>query len=367
MRLIITIDTEGDNQWDPSLPDSVENVRFIPRFQDLCERYQFPPTYLCTHDVAAAEHFDEVLLPLSKTGRAEIGAHLHPWTSPPVSGWDKRGTTPAYPSELPPGLFARKLECLTALLSAKLGNPPRSYRAGRWGLSAAHIPMLLQLGYIVDCSVTPLMSWVDPGARERGQDFSEAPAQPYFVAWGDPARRGASRLLEVPVTILYVNGLMRRSAFFRAAYHRYRKTLPARLLNRAFTVAPQWFRPFADMTVERLRAVYHAATRLELPAIEMMFHSSELMPGGSPHNPTKDGVERLYERLDRLFAYLSAEGVQGITLSAFADLVEGGSVMLTGPAELELSDEDLTWTPGGSNRQDLGEARLRSPHVERRP
>ena len=58
MRLIITIDTEGDNQWDPSLPHSVENVRFIPRFQDLCERYRFPPTYLCTHDVATAEHFD---------------------------------------------------------------------------------------------------------------------------------------------------------------------------------------------------------------------------------------------------------------------------------------------------------------------
>jgi hypothetical protein len=352
MKLIITIDTEGDNQWDRSLPRSIENVRFIPRFQDLCERYGFAPTYLCTYDVAAAQHFDEVLLPLSKTARAEIGAHLHPWTSPPFSPWDKRGTTPAYPSELPPGLFARKLECLTELLAVKLGHSPTSYRAGRWGLSAAHIPVLLRLGYIVDCSVTPLMTWVDPGARERGQDFSAAPAQPYFIAWGDPARRGTSRLLEVPVTILYVNGMMRRSRVLRAAYGRYRKTPFARLLNRVFTVAPQWFRPFPDMTVDRLRAVHHAASHLALPAIEMMFHSSELMPGGSPHNPTKDAVEYLYERLDTLLAYLSAEGVQGTTLSGFAKLVENGSVTIAAPTDLELSDEDLTWTPRGGRHHD---------------
>lgn len=366
MKIIITIDTEGDNQWDPSLPRSTENVRFIPRFQDLCERYGFPPTYLCTYEVTAAEHFDEVLLPLSKTGRAEIGAHLHPWTSPPFSGWDKRGTTPAYPSELPPGLFARKLECLTELLRTRLGRSPQSYRAGRWGLSAAHIPVLLQLGYIVDCSVTPLMNWGDAGARERGQNFSEAPVEPYYLAWGDPARRGTSRLLEVPVTILYVNGVMRGSPFLRAAHRRFRKTLPARLLNRVFTIAPQWFRPFPDMTVDRLCAVYRTAAHLGLPAIEMMFHSSELMPGGSPHNPTKESVERLYERLDRLFAYLSAEGVQGTTLSAFAERVESGSAILTPPADVEVSDEDLTWAPRGANHHECGEALVQSQGIGRR-
>ena len=242
-------------------------------------------------------------------------------------------------------MFAKKLECLTAVLASKLGSPPRSYRAGRWGLSAAHIPILLQSGYIVDCSVTPLLSWTDPGARERGQDFSEAPVKPYFMAWGDPAREGASGLLEVPVTILCTNGLMRRSPLFRAAYRRYRKTRPARLLNRMFQIAPRWFRPFSDMSVARLKAVYETARLLELPAVEMMFHSSELMPNGSPHNPTVESVDRLYERLDELFAYLKEQRVEGITLSAFAEPLRRQRAASAGADALSLSADELTWAP----------------------
>jgi hypothetical protein len=343
MKLIITIDTEGDNQWDPALPRSTDNIRFIPRFQDLCERYDFPPTYLCTYDVAAVPAFDEILLPLHENTRAEIGAHLHPWTSPPFSRWDRSETVAAYPSELPAGVFARKLESLTTLLASKLGAPPRSYRAGRWGLSAAHIPVLLQCGYIVDCSVTPLVSWGDAGARERGQDFREAPATPYFMAWGDPAREGASGLLEVPVTILYTNAWMRRSPWLRAAHRRCRKTRPARFLNRMFSIAPQWFRPFSDMSVARLKAVYDTARRLELPVVEMMFHSSELMPNGSPHNPTAESVERLYQRLEGIFVYLAEQRAEGTTLSAFAEPLRRQSVALG--KLVDFSSDELTWAP----------------------
>jgi hypothetical protein len=324
MKIIITIDTEGDNQWDPALPAGTENIRFIPRFQQLCDRYQFPPTYLCTYEVVDSNVFDEVLLPLHKTRTAEVGAHLHPWTNPPFSEWDRSETTYAYPSELPAPVFARKLECLTALLSRKLGSAPQSYRAGRWGLSAAHIPVLIENGYIVDCSVTPLLSWIDRGARERGQDFSEAPVKPYVLAWGDPAREGASGLLEVPVTILHTNAVMRKSPLLRSAYRRYRKTRPAKVLNRLFRIAPQWFRPFSDMTVARLKAVVDTARALDLPVVEMMFHSSELMPNGSPHNLTADAVDNVYRRLDEIFSYVSGLGVTGSTLAAYAETKRHG-------------------------------------------
>ena len=345
MKFIITIDTEGDDQWDLALPRLTDNIRFIPRFQELCDRYHFPPTYLCTYDVATADAFDEMLLPLHKSRRAEIGAHLHPWTTPPLSRWDRHENRAAYPAELPAGVFERKLECLTALLTTKLGEPPRSYRAGRWGLSAAHIPVLLQLGYIVDCSVTPNLSWTDSGARERGQDFSDAPVRPYFMAWGDPAREGVSGLLEVPVTILCTNGMMRASPLLRAAYRRYRKTRAARMLNRMFDIAPRWFRPFSDMSVARLKAVYDTARRLELPAVEMMFHSSELMPHGSPHNLTAESVDQLYERLEYLFAYLGRQGAEGVTLSAFAEPLRRQAASSSNPPTLELATDELIWTP----------------------
>jgi hypothetical protein len=345
MQFIITIDTEGDNQWDPSLPDSTENIRFIPRFQDLCDRHGFPPTYLCTYDVVAAAAFDQVLAPLHSSGRAEIGAHLHPWTTPPLTPWDRSDRSAAYPSELPPGVFARKLETLTNLIADKTGRRPRSYRAGRWGLSAAHIPVLLELGYLADCSVTPMLNWTDPGARERGQDFSIAQARPYFMAWGDPAREGASGLLEVPVTILNTNGWMRRSAALRALYTRYRRTAVARALNRAFLVAPRWFRPFSDMTVDRMRAVFDTARTLGLPVIEMMFHSSELMPNGSPHNLTDAAVDNLHARLDQTFAFLAREGVMGITLGDYAESVRLAPSPAIARESLQCTSEDLTWVP----------------------
>jgi len=47
---------------------------------------------------------------------------------------------------------------------------------------------------------------VDPGARDRGQDYRDAPVRPYYMAWGDPAREGASPLLEVPVTVVQPHG-----------------------------------------------------------------------------------------------------------------------------------------------------------------
>ncbi len=344
MQFIITIDTEGDNQWDPALPDSTENIRFIPRFQQLCDEFAFPPTYLCTYDVVSAPIFDEVLRPLDGSGRAEIGAHLHPWTTPPLTPWDRSDRTAAYPSELPCGVFARKLETLTRLLAEKLGRAPRSYRAGRWGLSAAHIPVLLELGYIVDCSVTPLVNWTDPGARERGQDFSHAPVHPYVMAWGDPARAGTSGLLEVPVTILNTNGWMRRSPALRATYARYRKTALARALNRAFLVAPRWFRPFSDMSVARMRAVFETARQLDLPVIEMMFHSSELMPNGSPHNVSDAAVDDLFARLRGTFEFLKREAVSGVMLGDYAETLRR-TRGAPWREPMPCATEELTWTP----------------------
>lgn len=319
MQLIITIDTEADDQWQRRGPVTTENIAFIPAFQDICTRHGFPPTYLCTYDVVADPAFGRVLVPLGLQRLAEIGAHLHPWTTPPLDEhWDQTERAHAYASEIPTVLFRKKLETLTAALETKCGRRPTSYRAGRWGFSAAHTQILLDLGYIVDCSVTPLLSWGDAGARERGQDYREAPAHPYFMAWGDPGRPGASGLVEVPVTVVQTNALMRRSPVLTEWYRRARKRPMAKGLNRLFRVAPQWFRPFQDMTPDRLMRVFHTARRLELPMIQMAFHSSELMPGASPHNPTSQDVTRLLAKLDEVFVRLKGAGVTGTTLSDFA-------------------------------------------------
>ena len=48
-----------------------------------------------------------------------------------------------------------------------------------------------------------------------------------------------------------------------------------------------------------------------------MLHSSEMMPGGSPSFPNEDSIERLYECIERLFAYAKRCGYEGCKLSDF--------------------------------------------------
>jgi hypothetical protein len=58
---------------------------------------------------------------------------------------------------------------------------------------------------------------------------------------------------------------------------------------------------------------------MHLPVITVMLHSSELMPGGSPYNPSEASIEALHRKLDGLFAFLGEEGWRGTTLRAFAE------------------------------------------------
>ena len=43
---LITIDTEGDDIWGSHANVTTENARYLPRFQDLCRKHGFKPTYL---------------------------------------------------------------------------------------------------------------------------------------------------------------------------------------------------------------------------------------------------------------------------------------------------------------------------------
>lgn len=313
MYLIITVDAEADNQWDRVAPQTVANLEAVPRFQRLCEEHGFPPTYLCTQEVATSPAFERTIGSAVAAGRAEVGAHLHPWTTPPFDPeWDVAGT---FPSELPAPLLREKLATLTATLAARTGRPPTSYRAGRWGFSPPQIPMLTSLGYEVDCSVTPGVSWRgDRGRREGGSDFIAAPVAPYELAADDPCRSGSSGLLEVPVTILHTSRVLRACA---TLYRWYRRRQPATSTTSG-RFAPQWLRPSPHVTAEQLIAVAETARALGLPVLEMMLHSSELLPGASPSTPTAEAVDRMFSRLSRVFAHLASSGVTGVTLTAFA-------------------------------------------------
>jgi hypothetical protein len=326
MKVIVTIDTEADGQWGgtgAAAKVALENLAYVPRFQRLCDAYGMKPTYLCTYEVAQTAAFKDTLVRYEEGGRAEIGAHLHPWTTPPFAGGDgvdgfDPTEYPGYPSELPLTAFRAKLTALTELLRARTGRAPTSYRAGRWGFIAEHVPVLRDLGYIVDCSVTPHVDRsAYRGVRAGGPDFRKADVFPYELDETDACTPGKSGLLEVPVTILYTHPLMRK-ARARELFWRVKRFRVTSLLNRALRLEPSWFRPYPTMTARRMIALVEEAKRIGLPVVEMMFHSSELMPGGSESFPTAASIERLYRTFEDTFAHLAVDGHEGVTLSAYA-------------------------------------------------
>ena len=336
MRLVVTVDTEADNQWTPGAPLSTANLGCLPALQALAERYGVRPTYLVTSEVLADRQAVGLWRRWVEEGRAEVGAHLHPWTTPPYAGRPgRRANDPghAFPSELEPGLLEAKLATLTEQVRAALGRAPTAFRAGRYGFDGRCGQCLQALGYRVDSSVTPGVSWRRTRggtAESRGPDFSRAPLAPYHPSPADAGRPGDLGLWEVPVTILYTAFPWSCSRRLAGCLARLDGTLLASVLRRSWAGRqPLWLRPRPGGGGRHLLAVWEAARRRGLPVAVLMLHSSELLPGASPYWPTARAVAGLRAALATFFAELAQRGVECYTLSEVAGHLsdhEAGSV-----------------------------------------
>jgi hypothetical protein len=54
-----------------------------------------------------------------------------------------------------------------------------------------------------------------------------------------------------------------------------------------------------------------------LPVLQLMLHSSEFMPGGSPIFREKDDIERLYDDLNRFLSHVSSRLIEGATFAEY--------------------------------------------------
>ena len=322
--LVVSIDAEADDQWTHGRPVTCENVRYWAGFQRLCDASGVTPTYLLTSEMAEDARAAELLSEWVGQAKAEVGAHLHPWTTPPFEDAPgRRFNDPvhAYPSSLPETLLRTKLETLTAQIEAGVGARPLCYRAGRFGMNASTARILADLGYEVDSSVTPFVSW--PGsspASGPAPDFRHHVAVPFLIAGsGDPG------LVELPVTVTLGSRWVRRHPSMTDGY----LSRPARIARRVLHVGrsrpePVWLRPLAHQTAADLRRAWRAAAEDGCATAVMMFHSSELMPGGSPHRPTRRSVTSLLATLDEFFRFCLAVGGTPVTMTAGARRARAG-------------------------------------------
>jgi peptidoglycan/xylan/chitin deacetylase (PgdA/CDA1 family) len=300
MHLLVGIDTEGDNQWDAAARTNqrFENIYALPRLHALFARHGARPTYVVTYPVARDERSVNVLRTLLAGGDCEIGAHHHAWETPPFTPDDV--WRHPYASMLPRPQFEAQLAALTTAIGDAIGVRPISYRSGRFGFSADHVAALEREGYLVESSVAPLFY----ESHKGGPEFVEAPLTPYFVAYDNASMAGTSNLLEVPVSAALNRRLPRRLQYLYARAPRPYQT--KRILRALGVVRLRWLRP-SYSSLQDMMGLARDLARRDEPVLNLLFHSSEAIVGGSPYNRTQSELDAFFDRLEKFLAYATTE------------------------------------------------------------
>lgn len=298
---IITIDTEGDDLWNKKITRNglkeitTENAKNLERFQLLCEKYGFVPVYLTNYEMSRAKPFVELARHALKNGRAEIGMHMHAWNSPPIEHlpYNPKGMH-TYIGEYSRRLQWQKMEYLTRMLEDTFQIPIKSHRSGRWWFDEYTLKCLRKLGYLVDCTVTPYMSWdMAIGNRQYGIDYSKDSYRgEYMLSPKDIHKQGHSGVYEVPPTII----------------KHYRWNFPK------IECSTEWFRPNGKNLEQMLWVKEKIRKSPQIGYLQFMLHSSELTAGVNPVFRNQKSIEKLYSDLEVLFEEISKDFVGiGIT------------------------------------------------------
>jgi hypothetical protein len=270
--LTIVIDTEEEFDWSApfnAAHTDVTNIAEQERAQDVFDRYGAVPTYVITYPVATTPEAAQVLHAFRTAGRCDIGAHLHPWVTPPAEG--PVDAHHSYPGNLPPRIEARKLAALTDAITERFGARPTIYKAGRYGIGRATPAFLQQLGYRIDVSVVPHTEFLADG----GPDFRGAPDGPYEIAPG---------LCEVPLSVHFVGPLAPWGPALTAQFSSglARRVGISGICQRLGLLSRLRLSPeghaLSDLT-RQTRAAFRAGTRLFM----LTYHSSSLLPGATPY------------------------------------------------------------------------------------
>lgn len=298
-NFIITVDTEGDNQWSIYNGQNIttENANFIPRFQEMCEEFGFKPVYLVNYEMANNDFLMDYLKKKQKEGVCEIGTHLHSWNSPPEHELERKFEGNPYITEYPEQIVYEKIDFMTKLIESKVGIRPVVHRAGRWASSDCMFDILSELGYIADCSVVSGCNMLNyPGKTvSYGFDYRTYPNEAYLVK---------DNLIEIPMTVKHIQHTLAG------------KSIKNRAKN-LIVGKDRWLRP-AISTVKEMKLNIDERVENGSDYAEFMIHSTELMPGGSPYFKNSRDVEREYKDMRTIFTYAVQCGFEGITVRDYA-------------------------------------------------
>lgn len=295
-RFIITVDTEEEFDWNAPIDRDQRGLASVPalrRFQTLCEEFGVTPIYLVDQPVAEAPSTLAALGDAIAAGRAEIGAHLHPWVSPPYA--EELSQANSFPGNLPPAIEHEKFRGLCRSIEQRLASRPLIYRAGRYGIGPNSAAMLSGAGIAIDASVRPLFDYSEAG----GPDFSRHPLRPY---WLDRA----SGLMEVPLTTVFAGPLRGFGGHLHPLFRRIPRLAGAMARSGMLQRIP--LTPEGISLAEALRGI-DIALGAGLPLLVFSFHSPSLAPGHTPYVRSEHELDSFYNWWRQVLGYLARRNI----------------------------------------------------------
>jgi hypothetical protein len=197
-----TLDTEADDLWADRPQLTFDHFQRLFDFHRRLRRAGAKPVYLTTSEVAEHPEARRALQRCLDDGGCEIGAHFHSWTRDwpfPVPDLGQPRCH-AMAHQLGQPLEERMLDFTCRALKQAFSVEARSYRGGRWSLSASSILSLRNCGIEVDSTVTPGMNWRDTRhPMLDGPDYRTAKRSPQSLPEVFGESPDPSAPLEIPV------------------------------------------------------------------------------------------------------------------------------------------------------------------------
>lgn len=295
--LCVVVDTEEEFDWRAPFTRASTSVRamaHVERGQAIFDRYQLRPTYVIDYCVATQVDGYAPLVALAGAGRCQIGAHLHPWVTPPfdepVDGFH------SYASNLAPALEAAKLATLHDAIVTHTGTTPRVYKAGRYGVGPTTIDWLVAHGYDTDASINPTL----PPSGDGGPDFRAFDPRPFLM------RDGA--LLELPLTHGYAGwaGPLKAPLHAIAASPLGERVKAPGILARLGVANRIMLSPEVS-TLDEMKALTRRLLADRLRVFSLTFHSPSLDAGHTPYVRTSAQLQQFLDTIDAYCAFFFGE------------------------------------------------------------
>jgi len=291
-QLIVVIDTEEEFDWNQPADrnsTSVAAMQYINRVQDIFDEYGITPCYVIDYPIASQKQSYTPLADILHDNRCEIGAHLHPWVTPP----DNEELLPknTYPGNLEKELEYEKLKNLTNIIRQNLDLQPVIYKAGRYGFGLNTEAILTELGYQIDLSFCPPVNH----GYDGGPDYSQAHAQPFWF-------NDNKNLLEIPITGSFV-GIAGGAAKSLYDFSQKGKKLKIpgifsrlNIVDR-LVLSPEGFSSAEHVKITKF--LYDKGVR----AFTWSFHSPTVMPGATPYVNNEQELKKFLDSFHHYFDF----------------------------------------------------------------